>query len=248
MTERANDKVRCTNCKATNLGRFLCRICYENRFLLDSNDSIMDFMEEFKNLFPELQAIDNATTLQEVEALADGIDARLSARLTSFQRERFSVVNDKVTKARLALNKNQDSNLPESNILGVSLFILVSVSSAFAAFYSPVLLLFLIPISGIVYFENFVFCRNCRKFVFKKHSLVRKTSLNTSYGSHTEHQEVQTLIQNYDSRGRASGYSNASTYIPHNVEHVDETAEYVYACNYCGHIWGLTRTKRFNLN
>ena len=248
MTKRTSDKAKCANCESTDLGRFLCRTCFENRFLLDSDESILYYMNELNSLFPELEAVDNASTFQEVEAMADELDAKLSARLTPYQQERFFFANDRVKSARLALVKIQDPNLFSSNFLGIALLAVTLLTSALAAFYSPGFLVFLIPIGGIAYFNNFAFCRNCRKFVFKRHTLVRKTVLNESYGSHTEHQEVQTSVQNYDSRGRVSGYSSASTYIPHNVEHVDETAEYAYACNYCGHVWGVTRTKRFNLN
>lgn len=248
MTKQAGGKAKCGNCESTDLGQFICRTCFENRFILDSDESIRYFMNELNALFPELEAVDNAATFQEVEALADELDAKLSARLTPFQQERFFVANDKVKGARLALIKAQDPNLFLSNILGIALVAVALITSAVAAFYAPGFLVFLIPISGIVYLNTFEFCRNCRKFVFKRLTIFKKTVLDERYGSHTEHQEVQTSVQNYDSSGRASGYSSASTYIPHNVEHVDETAEYVYACNYCGHVWGVTRTKRFNIN
>lgn len=248
MSKKSGKKPRCSNCDSKDLGSFLCRNCYENFYIFDTDEALTQFNNELETLFPELQQVYNAATLQEVEEMADELDLKLSARLTPYQQNRFFIVNEKVKQARLALIRNQNASLFASNIMGIALFSVALISSLVSAFKLPGLLAALIPISAIIYFNNFVFCKKCIKFVFKKHSLLRKTILEERYGTHTEHQEVRTSVQNYDSRGHISGYSSASTYIPHHVEHVDEKAEYVYACNYCGHIWGATRTKRFNLN
>lgn len=248
MGKQADNKPTCSNCKSKDLGNFLCRNCYENLFDFDSNESLEQFVKEFNSLFPELDVVDEAKTLQEVEELGNELDPKMSARLTSQQQDRFFTMGEKVVKARLGLINSENPILVSANVLGITLISVVLISLALAASLSQGGLLLLIPVIAIVYFNFFVFCVKCKKFGFKKPSLVKKTILEERYGSHTEHQEVSTSVQNYDSRGRISGYSSASTYIPHTVEHVDETAEYVYACSYCGNIWGATSTKRFNLN
>jgi hypothetical protein len=251
MGKQTDKKPTCSNCKSKDLGNFLCRNCYENLFVFDSDESLKLFVNEFDSLFPELDAFGHLT-FQEMKQLKDEIEAevaaKMSARLTPHQQDRFFTMHEKVQKARLSLINSENPILVSANVLGIALLSVGLMSLVFAASLSQGGLLLLIPVIAIVYFNFFVFCVKCKKFVFKKPALVRKTILEERYGSHTEHQEITTSIQNYDNRGRISGYSSASTYIPHNVEHLDETAEYVYACSYCGNIWGATSTKRFNLN
>jgi hypothetical protein len=247
-TSKSSSAPKCTNCGSKKLGRYLCYDCFENISPFEDYETIMLFMNELTELVPELALVDSAKTLKEATAMADHLEAKLTARLSAYHLERFFSVNEKITRARKEMIAHRLGGREDSHLSGIVAITFMIVVSGWSAIATPVFLLFTIPISFFVYFKNFIFCRNCRKFLFKKHSFLRKNILDKKYGYHTEHEEISTAIQNYDSRGKASGYSSASTYIPHNVEHVDETSEYFYGCNFCGNVWGNTRTKRFNLN
>ncbi len=248
MREKSEMRPACTRCGSHDLGQCICRNCYENRFNLRTQDSLDLYISEFDAMFPELGEIDRASTLSEVESMADGIYAQIASRLSAYQLENFLSASDKISKARLNLTKVEKTGTIGAHGVGITFIVIGLILSAWSALKAPGFLMFLLPLGGIIFGKTFLYCKRCKKLISKKDTLGKKTVVHEKYGSHTEHYEVTTSSQHYDTRGKVAGNSTSSTYIPQSVRHVDETAEYVHQCNYCGHIWGVKRTKRFNLN
>lgn len=247
MSKESDNSPKCSNCESTDLGEFLCRNCFENLHEFEDFESIQRFMNELDVLIPENRMFDNVKTLNEHLEMAEEFEARLTSRLSRYQLDRFLEIHEKVKRATSNWLKTRNTNTLDSNFVGLGLVFIGLASFLGLAFTAPGLLALVIPVGLIVYLTNFVSCVGCRKFLFKRRAFMRKTVLDEQYGTHTVHQEIRTSVQNYDSRGKMSGYSSASTYIPHDVEHVDEKAEYVYGCHYCGNIFTKINTRRFNL-
>lgn len=237
---------KCRNCGSMKLLAYICTDCFENVEAFDTPDSIARYMDELTELVPELSLVDSSATLEEAQSAAEhqDLEARMTARYSEYKLSRLDAVMVKLNEARMA----QSNNPEDSHLQAIVAITFMGVFSIWAAFASPVTLVFTIPVSLIIFFSNFIFCRECKKFLKKKHSLLRTNVLEEKFGSHTEHSQVNTSTQNYDSRGKASGFSSSTTYVPYHVQHVDQKAEYLYGCNFCGNVWGLTRVKRFNLS
>jgi ABC-type multidrug transport system fused ATPase/permease subunit len=210
------------------------------------------WMSEFEELYPAIRKVNQADTEEERQRLLSYIDDHLD--WDEYQESRVEAMFKKMQSTTQSLEdshlkevRNNNGFTREANVLAwiflvLALAVTIAVGSSNGANG-----LLSAAICLVVYRFAFVFCGSCKKFNFKPQTLMRKEVVGQRFGTHIENLSIQTSSQNYDSRGKYSGDSYSTTYVPVEREHLDEISEYVRACNYCGHVWSHLKSKRYNL-
>jgi len=102
-------------------------------------------------------------------------------------------------------------------------------------------------IFSLVFLKFWVMCPGCKKFSYRKLSLLQEEVIGESQGWHTESKEIVAYTSHRDSRGRQSGHSESSVYVPTRVAHIDVSSNRIYCCAHCNLKWERIVTRRTNV-
>jgi len=250
---KSQSKDKCPNCGSSNLGEYLCRDCFENLLPFDGGWGTKLWMDEFGELYPLVGRFNRAVSDHEKQEIMDELES--TNYWSEYQEARVEHMTSKIRELTNELSEAHLSNIretggyyPGANIWGLIYTAVVTINSVVWMCITGLFGGLIALIASLwLYKKLFVFCRACKKFNFKPHTLMRTDLIDQRYGTHTRYVSVQSTSQHYDSRGKMAGYSDSTTQIPVSQDHVDETHEFTRACTYCGHVWSHRKTRRYNI-